>query len=294
LEKQLEPLEKPMGKLGEIHVHVQIADGNLMFHKPSIYGIGDRSFLYIAGKRGKPSQVLRQCEYIFAADKTEIVNDRRWPRNYLERQTNDEFFASAILIDPETDTPLWDRIEYLVLVCIKVYHENNGDSVNKCGEVLKRIVDITIYKEPEIGFKRLFAESVLADHVHLTDSVLYKAMNQNNLDVVRLMGRLDEICERFQTHVYAHGLKDMINRSENTLMSGQFGPVTMYYSPNRGRSIEIRNPCAYMLLGISKNGERLDVVSQSGTIPQIRSMIDGLINEWENNPLSHGFLQPDR
>lgn len=71
-------------RVDSLAIHVEKADGDLMYRRADNVGLGENSFCF-SSKKERDGQIMRQSEFIVAVDENDtVVNQVFWPKNREE------------------------------------------------------------------------------------------------------------------------------------------------------------------------------------------------------------------
>jgi hypothetical protein len=156
-------LEKDPRCVDGLTIRVQKADGDLLFRQAKNTGLGDSSLIFSTDEDRK-DQVMRRGEYLFAVDdRNEILNRLDWPLNEQQAARRYPVYARNVLWatrhpDGHLSDPIWDKVAYLVWVSVSAWHTDtrvDGEPESRFGECLERNVEVTVYRKPDCGFRKL-------------------------------------------------------------------------------------------------------------------------------------------
>ena len=295
-------------QVDDLAIHVEKADGELMFRSAHNVGLGDSSYIFqLEGAR--KDQVMRRCEYLFAIDATgRIINRVDWPRNIDEdRLATGEiygrtvFWARRIIFADGSlghADPIWDQVKYLVWVTVETWHtDTKSNDVlpgGRFGEFRDRSIDITIYGEPQQGFERLEKESSVYTHLSLDTQLMMRGVMRKDHDIISMAGMLYEMCILFQDEVYFNGMKDVLDKSNFRGASGQFDTVEVLCAEMCGYDrVMLEDATSYVTFQLRPDSKHMYVLGQQGTLPRIRHLVKTVVRLWNQDPALRAAFKPD-
>lgn len=308
INSDMEPLGEPYhNQTDNLSIRVEKADGDLMFKQAHNVGLtGDPSCIFQFTDKRK-GQVMRRGEYLFAVDSgMNIINRVDWPRNDEERKANGEIYGRTVLWSGRTSfangspcytDPIFDTTEYLVWATVEAWYADTGDDGglgSRFGAFIDRSVDITIYRKPEQGFRKLQEESSVYQNLALNSRVMMRGALEKNHDILIMGGMLYEMCIFFQDEVYFNGMKAILDEGTFRGASGQFGPVKVLCAEMCGYDrIMLEDATSYVTFQLRPESKHLYVLGQQGTLPRIRNLVRTVIKMWRENPASRAAFKPD-
>jgi len=91
------------------------------------------------------------------------------------------------------------------------------------------VVRVTIYNEPDEGFKKLKENASIYENLLLNSHVMMRGVLDKNHDIISIGGMLYEMCITFQDEVYFNGMKAILDSGKLiqpfTIMNGQILPL---------------------------------------------------------------------
>ena len=276
--------------IDRLQVFEDTADGGLMFRQANNLGLGDNRFFYTFRKTGPRRQITRQGEYVFVADEVRILYGKKWPRNEEERRKRGEYYARDALLgsdgSAETAT-LMDKARYLVWVTAAVVHldtRNDEAPESRFGKLMRRMLDITVYRAPREGWRRLYEESTPEDFLNLNERVCTRAILDGDREVLRLEEGIEELRKDFYEKVFQKGLGEIL-RAEGAAMAGSFGSLRMSYEAKGGfGKLLLEDAGSWIVFGVSRRQRCFTVISHWGRLSQLRSLVRGMIVAWNESP----------
>jgi len=307
LSTQMEPYDGNDGtSANNLTIRIEKVDGDLMFRRASNVGLGDSSFIF-QFKGNRKDQVMRRGEYLFAIDNEgKIVNRVNWPRNNEERKKTGEIYGwSAFWAgrstfpngNPYYTDPIWTKVKYLVWVTVEAWHtDTKNDDVpgGRFGEFKDRSIHITIYGEPNQGFKKLQEESSVYLNLTLDSRLMTYGVIEKDHDIVSIGGMLYEMCITFQDEVYFNGMKDVLDNSQSRGASGQFGAVRVLCAEMCGYDrVMLEDNSSHVTFQLRPGSKHMYVLGQQGTLPQIRNLVRTVVRMWREKPELRAAFKTD-
>ena len=257
----------------KLTIKVEIADGDLMYRRSNFIGYDNCSAIFAFGGKHKGHIGLRG-EHLFAVDgENKIINRLDWPRTQQQKWAKGETYGHLVLWRKEESRgwysdPIWKQTEYIALVEIETWYEHiQGESdCYQRGEFLERIVKVTIYRRPKIGFEKLQDQSCLEDNLCLDSKVLLDAMLEDKRDIIAITGQLTELGRYFTDKVYNKGLRDVLigyirgTSKQEKVLCAEFG--------NDGQVVLENLDSALLLNALFKNNKQ-EIVAISGQLTEL-------------------------
>lgn len=308
LSARMEPHDGKGGtSVNDLTIHVEKADGDLMFRRADNVGLGDSSCIF-QFKGNRKDQVMRRGEYLFAIDgKGKIVNRVNWPRNDEEKRKTGEIYGWSVLWTGRVtfannkegySNPIWDKVKYLVWVTVEAWHtDTKNDDVpgGRFGEFKDRLIHITIYGAPDQGFEKLQEESSVYSNLSLDSRLMSRGVIEKDHDIVSIGGMLYEMCITFQDEVYFNGMKDVLDNGEFRGASGQFGTVKVLCAEMCGYDrVMLEDSASYVTFQLRPDSKHMYVLGQQGTLPQIRNLVRTVVRMWREKPELRAAFKPDK
>jgi len=289
--------------IDDLTIRVEKADGDLMFRRADNVGLGDSSFIFRL-KGDRKDQVMRRGEYLFAIDgEGKIVNRVNWPRNDEKRRTTGEIYGWSALFSTKHDdgsywNPIWDKVKYLVWVTVDVWYsdtKNDDAPGGRFGKFHDRSICMTIYGEPEQGFKKLYEGSSVYENLFLDTQLMTRGVVERNYDIISMGGMLYEMCITFQDEVYFNGMKGVLDNGEFRGASGQFGAVKVLCAEMCGYDrVTLEDAVSYITFQLRPGSKRMYVLGQQGTLPQIRDLVKTVVRMWNESHELYAAFKPDK
>lgn len=290
-------------RVDDLNVRVEKADGDLMYRQANNIGLGDHSFLFTTEPKRK-GQVGRRVECILAVNKNgDVLDILYWPRNDEERRGKKEIYASAIfwatryLEGGWYSDPYWDMVDNLVWVTVEAWHDdarNDDLPEGRFGELRSRVLDLTIFTKPECGFRELETKSCFEKNLRLSSRRVLAGHLAGNVDIIRMSGMLDEMCLQFGEEVFFAGMKDVLDQGPSRGASGQFGSAKVLAAELCGYDrVMIEDAVSSVTFQRRPDSDGLYVLGMDGTLPQLRSLVRGVIRGWQNDPVARASFRPD-
>jgi len=289
--------------IDDLSIHVETADGTLMFRRAENVGLRENSCIFfLDGKR--KGQVMKQGEYLFAVDANgKILNRLDWPRNEHDRRNQKgEVYGYHVFwksrYQSHFEEPLFDETKYLVWIKIQCWHKDSKDDSAppyRFGEFKDRLVDITIYQKPEGGFDKLKQDSNFAEHLYLDEKLIIRAALERNIDILILESRLTELCRLFQDDVYQNGMKEILDQGNVRGASGRFGNVEVLCAEMCGYDrVVLEDKNCWISFQLRPGSSNLYVLGMGGTLPQLRNVIKTVVKVWSSDPKSRSEFKPNK
>ena len=303
LDRPLEPTRNNKGTdIDDINIQFETADCDLMWRTGDNVGLpGSYSFIFqVSGKH--KNQVMRRGEYLFAVSKTDkIINMIRWPNNDDEGRGKPQIYGWEVLWGTkEGDTfydPLYNHIKCLVWVTIETWHgdtKNDAQPGARFGELIERRVEMTVYQKPKGGFANLRENSWIGNHINLDSKVLIRAVLEKNTDIIGIGGRLDELCNLFQTEVYFNGMKTILDNGKARGASGQFGSTKVMCAEMCGYDrVMLQSPNCWISFQLRPDSKEMYVLGLNGRLPQIRGIVKDVVRLWNTDSKMRLGFKPD-
>jgi len=308
LSAQMEPHDGKSGtSVNDLTIHVEKADGDLMFRRADNVGLGDSSCIF-QFKGNRKDQVMRRGEYLFAIDgKGKIVNRVNWPRNDEEKRKTGEIYGWSVLWTGRItfannkegySNPIWNKVKYLVWVTVEAWHadiKNDDVPGGRFGEFKDRLIHITIYGAPDQGFEKLQEESSVYSNLSLDSRLMTCGVIEKDHDIVSIGGMLYEMCITFQDEVYFNGMKDVLDNGDLRGASGQFGTVKVLCAEMCGYDrVMLEDSASYITFQLRPDSKHMYVLGQQGTLPQIRNLVRTVVRMWREKPELRATFKPDK
>ena len=292
----MEPYGFPLRNVvNDLTIKVEKADGDLMYRRASNSGLDENSYCFNTKDKHK-DHVMRCAEHIFAVGVNgEILNRVNFPRNAEERRRiGEEVYAWSVLWSGRGTfgngsvayrDPIWDKVKYLVWVSVDAWHVDTKDNDNRFGDFIERIVTVTIYTEPEHGFEKLQEEASVYKNLWLDSDVMMRGALKNNRDILTINGMLYEMCKNFEEDVYFAGMKDILDKGPYRGASGQFGSAKVLCAELCGYDrVMLQDSACHITFQLQPESKNMYVLSQQGTLPQIRNLVRTVVRMWRENP----------
>lgn len=300
---------KDAKRIDDLTIKVEKADSDLMFRRADNVGLGDSSCIF-QFKGNRKDQVMRRGEYAFAVNKDgRIINRLDFPRNDDERRKSlNEVYAWWVLWKTRqlnasgtgylhSDT-IWKETKYIVWVTVEAWHtdtKNDDAPGSRFGEFRDRAIHVTIFGEPDEGFKELQTNANVYQNLWLDTRVMTRGVLDKDHDIVSIGGMLYEMCITFQDEVYFNGMKDVLDNGEFRGASGQFGTVKVLCAEMCGHDrVMLEDSASYVTFQLRPGSKHMYVLGQQGTLPQIRNLVRTVVRMWREKPELHAAFKPDK
>lgn len=265
----------------KMSITVEIADCHLMWKQGKNWGLAGNDYLEASNGPHK-GLIARRGEHLFSVGKDgSILRQTDWPRSQDEENGQRPiYFRSAL-------SGVAEKLAYLVLVSAYSYHKEaplNDSPGSIFGEQVTQEAFITIYKAPNCGFGELYRISPAVDFLRLDRKLRSWALMSGDYDMISLFGRVDEICTRFHSEVYLNGMRDILVKSECPEVSGSFTGIKVTVAT--GLEIEqiILEDSESEIILQYNSGKTVPYVQYvTGTIPQLRKMVDRVVFLWNKS-----------
>lgn len=286
----------------DLKIQVQKADGNLMYRQADNFGLGDHSRI-LQMTDDRKDQVARRSECIYAIDaENKIINLVIWPHNDEDRRHMGEVYAWSALWGTQNSTgyysnPICEKVKNLVWLRVQDWHVDTRNYTvpeGRFGDFCKRFVEITVYTEPQQGFRKLQEEANVYENLVITSSVLTRGIISKDLDLTTINGMLYEMAYTFKDEVYFNGMQDILNTGKVRGASGQFGPVNVMVAELCGyERIQIEDSSSSISLQLQPESKNMSTLGHYGTLPQIRNLIRTVAKLWNEKPELRDQFKPD-
>jgi len=285
--------------IDDLTITVEKADGDLMFRQGGNIGLGEISYFF--GTKGdRKDQIGKQGEYLFAVDAADrIIRRVDWPRNREEARGKHPIYGYHALWGKDlgnrhlTDC-LYDKVKFLVWVTVSTWHESTKNADQPFGKVCTRLMQITVYGQPEEGFAILKENSSVYGNLYLSNDVLIGGSLNKDRDIITINGHLGELCHSFQEDVYFNGMKKILDKGKYRGASGQFGPASVLAAEMCGYDrVMLQDNTCWVTYQLRPGGRNMYVLGCGGTLPQLRRLTRSVIEAWRN-PENHKKFQPDK
>lgn len=121
-------------------------------------------------------------------------------------------------------------------------------------------------------------------NIYLDD---YTIANVKDQDLIRISGMLQEIRLTFQDEVYLNEMKEIISSSRYPNKFNKFNTVELLNTESCGcEQIRLKDNLSYIAFKYRSDLSNMYVVSQKGTLPQIRNLVRTVVKLWNNDPKS--------
>lgn len=281
-------------RVDSLAIHVEKADRDLMYRCADNVGLGESSYCF-SMKKEREEQVMRQGEFVLAVDKNGIViNHLFWPKNREEARgkktpyVKQVFFVHDSSRNPDSGIAIFDRVKYLVWVRVEAWHtDTRQDDFDRpgarFGELRERIFDVTVYKEPECGFRDLVRNSSKAENLYLDSHTFIKAFHEKDEEIIAISGRLDELCRQFQDEVYFDGMKELRESGEFRGASARAGATKVLCTEMCGYDrVMLEDDQSWISFQLRPEADAMYVLGSGGTLPRIRNLVRTVIKAWRN------------
>lgn len=281
-----------MLRVDSLAIHVEKADGDLMYRQADNVGLGESSYCF-SMKKERMEQVMRRGEFVLAVDENDVViNQLFWPKNREEARGKRTPYAQGIFFvhdgtrNPDSKIGIFDKVKYLVWVKIEAWHINMKlDDFDRpgarFGELCERSFDVTVYKKPEGGFHDLVRNSSKAENLYLDSRTLIEAFNHKDEEIIAIQGRLDELCRQFQDEVYFDGMKDMREHGEFRGASARIGATKLLCTEMCGYDrVMLEDDVCWISFQLRPEATTMYVLGSGGTLPRIRNLVRTVIKAW--------------
>jgi hypothetical protein len=294
-------------QVDDLTIRVEKADGDLMYRRAHNVGLGESSCIF-QFKGNRDEQVMRRGEYLFAIDYNgEIINHVDWPRNAEEqRELDGEVYGWTVFWTGRTrfangslgyTDPVWDKVQYLVWATVDAWHDDTRDDDapdGRFGEFRDRSIRLTVYSEPEQGFKQLHEDASVYTNLLLDSDVMMRGVIKKDHDIVSISGMIYEMCVTFQDEVYFNGMKDVLDNGEVRGASGQLGSVQVLCAEMCGYDrVMLQDDASWVTFQLRPGSKHMYVLGQNGTLPQIRNLVRTAVRTWNNKPKARAAFRPD-
>lgn len=157
-------------------------------------------------------------------------------------------------------------------------------------------IRVTIYKEPEQGFKKLWEQSSVYESLVLNNWITTRDVFEKSTDVAIIYGMLREICIMFQDEVYFNGMKAVLDSEKYYKAFGQFGSIKVQCEKGRDRleRVELKDVISSITCRLSPGSQCLEVVGQQGTLPCIRNLVKTVVLMWSQDPQFRAAFKPNK
>lgn len=301
--ERTEPFDGQSGiSINDLNIRIEKADGDLMFHRADNVGLGDSSCVFQL-KGNRKDQVMRRGEYLLAIGHSgKIINFVNWPRNDEERRKTGEVYAWTVFwsergSNGHYSSPIWDKVKYLAWVTVEAWHmdtKNDGIS-DRFGEFRDRSVHVTIYCEPDHGFKKLQEDSNIYENLFLDERLIMRGTVERDYDMVRISGMLQEMCITFQDEVYFNGMKDVLDKGKFRGASGQFGVVKVLCANMCGYDrVMLEDALCYITFQLQPDSKHMYVLGYKGTLPRIRNLVRTVMRTWNQKSEARAAFKTDK
>lgn len=299
----------------DLTIRVEKADGDLMFRRADNVGLGESSCIFGLKGDDRKDQVMRRGEYAFAVDKDgRIINRLDFPRNQREQcQSLGEVYAWQVLWLSKSPNAtgtgylhsgcLCQETKYLVWVTVEAWHTDTKDHDvpdGRFGEFRDRSIHITIYGEPDQGFKELQEQASVYENLWLDTRVLTRGALNKNHDIVSIGGMLYEMCIMFQDEVYFNGMKEVLDGGEFRGASGQFGGINHFGTVKvlcaemcGYDRVMLEDTASYVTFQLRPGSKHMYVLGQQGKLPQIRNLVRTVVRLWRERPDLRAAFKPN-
>lgn len=290
-------------RVDDLDVRVEKADGDLMYRQARNTGLGDSSFIFSTEPKRK-GQVGRRVECLLAVGENgQVLDILYWPRNDEDRRGKKEIYAKAIfwatrnLESGWCSDPRWEMVDSLVWVTVEAWHvDTRNDKVpeGRFGALRSRSLDLTIFTKPECGFEKLDTDSCFDKNLRLSSRCVLTAYLAGNADIIRISGMLDEMCLQFGEEVFFAGMKDVLDKGPARGASGQFGSAKVLAAELCGYDrVMLEDSVSSVTFQRRPDSEGLYVLGMDGTLPQLRSLVRGVIRGWQHDPAARMSFKSD-
>lgn len=164
------------------------------------------------------------------------------------------------------------------------YYQPNDHNHLLNGPGVPRRVDtrLTVYLEPEEGWRQLYITADPQVNVTLLGSRLWKSPESDDSFRDVIYDRLSRLAMQFEDEVFDQGLGAIIDRSKKKGMSGRFGDVKVLSYVIAGR-IAIQFECgddSVTFLGADEKRPKFGFSNIDGTLPNAIKMVEVAIDFW--------------
>lgn len=175
-------------------------------------------------------------------------------------------------------------IEYVAWVTLEHWYNDGDHYVIGAERPDKREIQITLYRKPKQGWKRLIAYSDVSGNVHLSGESLLPGIGYNDPHYKLLSSKAQSMAMRFELEVADQGLSALIDTSQKRGMSGALGTVTVRSLVFAGRvmiTLE-RGHVSFTVAGVDDfNDMRLGAHTICGTLDEVGAMIADAAKFWQ-------------
>jgi hypothetical protein len=263
-------------------IKVQKADADLMYRQPCNSGsIIDE---VLTGS----DRILKREEFLLAiGDDGLVINRVDWPKSEDEKHKNMNLFGCAVLYvkgdaDQGNDVKyIGDAIKYLVWVTVdgRYMKTNPSETLQSgIGKLIDCAVAVIIYKKPAQGFADLETHSRRTDNLIITGDTLTYGVIKNDYEMIKIGGRLDELCQTFCEDVFVNGMYAQVVDSD-CFFSGRFGSVEAIYYQSQ---IKLRDSQSWITFQIASE-DHLYIYDMHGRFPELRNLIRSVVRVWQNS-----------
>lgn len=275
-------------RVDDISITVQKADGDLMYRTGENVGLYGNDCIFSTAASHR-NQVMRRGEYLFAVNaEDQIINKLVWP---IRESREKPIYAWEVLYLSKVwmagtnnyvhTAHIHDDVEYLVWVTIEGWHQYTENLDKPFGDFVSRNVAITIYGKPDIGFRRLEREADVYDNLYLNSQIFIRGFLNNDIEIISISARLDELCLSFQNQVYFQGMKQVLDKGKYRGASGTFGSVKVLAGELCGYDrVMLEDSQSWISFQLRPGSSTLYVLGMGGTLPQIRNLVNTIIKIW--------------
>lgn len=254
----------------KVSVKVQVADGEMLFTKPSFclpphyIGTADNKFV------GHRSPHV----YVIGRD-NKVIRRASW--NYDHK----DFFVKQVVGDGRDVTAVVLKVVYRMYDYIEDWYEKKLQTY--VGAFSYYDYQVTIFKPPKKGFAKLVEGARLTSNVQINDLVGISLASCNNPEAKAAINVLDDLVRAFEKNV-APSLWKTVNKCRTHGMSAEYGATKMLVYAISGRVMITfqRGDDQFTIVGDESDHKRTGLQSMNCTIDQAKNMVQDVIDHWKN------------